>query len=66
MLLFVAKDCSQKRQESIELRRNSLVSPASVGKLYDFFNHAQDQRTCVEIHIELLEKIENVLPWLAS
>ena len=30
----------------------------------DFFNHVEDKRACLKIHVELLKEPEDVLSWL--
>lgn len=64
MLFLVPEDGSQERQQGIQLGRCTLCVVAIVGYLDDLLDHVQHERACVKVHIELLEKLENVSPWL--
>jgi hypothetical protein len=64
MLLFVPKDRAQKRKKRVKLWRRSLRVIAFVGPLDDLFDHAEHERTRLEVDVELLEKLEDVATWL--
>lgn len=64
VVVLVAEDGPEERQQRVQLGRGRLNLAVLVCVLNDLFDHAEDERTRVKVHVELLEELKDVLAWL--